>query len=237
MRDRAFITLVLVTILIYLAAVVSVFALTEYDRKPVVQQKVREGDYSYLFDFYLFPTPALEDRPVYGDPAAPITLILYSDVQCAGCKQFLFGLFPDIEKELIETGKARFYHKHYLTRTDVRTRSDTYLYSQALLCFEQLQPENYWAYYHDLHLTAPRDLAARAASYGLAEETFNNCIDTTVFAQTSEDLSEVLNFNLVGTVPALYIGINGQDNTLLQGIPSKTRLTQIIRTYQIRLGD
>ena len=48
---------------------------------------------------------------VLGKKEAPVTLILYTDFQCPYCSRFENGAFPDIRKNLIDTGKVRFIQR------------------------------------------------------------------------------------------------------------------------------
>ena len=43
-----------------------------------------------------------------GDPNAPVEIIEFADFECPGCGQFAMVTEPDIRKNLIETGQARF---------------------------------------------------------------------------------------------------------------------------------
>jgi protein-disulfide isomerase len=43
-----------------------------------------------------------------GDPAAPIVIVEFADLQCPFCKDFQETTFPTLETSYIKTGKARF---------------------------------------------------------------------------------------------------------------------------------
>ncbi len=55
---------------------------------------------------------ALKDR-VIGDPAAPITIIEYASLTCPHCANFHADTLPQLEKEWIETGKAKLIYRDY----------------------------------------------------------------------------------------------------------------------------
>ncbi len=46
-----------------------------------------------------------------GDPSAPVEVTEFADFQCPGCAAFATVQFPDIERRLIATGKARFRYR------------------------------------------------------------------------------------------------------------------------------
>jgi len=55
---------------------------------------------------------ALKDR-VIGDPAAPITIIEYASLTCPHCASFHADTLPKLEKDWIETGKAKLIYRDY----------------------------------------------------------------------------------------------------------------------------
>ncbi len=55
---------------------------------------------------------ALKDR-VIGDPAAPITIIEYASLTCPHCANFHADTLPLLEKDWIETGKAKLIYRDY----------------------------------------------------------------------------------------------------------------------------
>jgi len=53
------------------------------------------------------PRIATGEGRVLGDPAAPVTLVIYADFQCPACKYAEVELLPRIEEEYIATGKVK----------------------------------------------------------------------------------------------------------------------------------
>lgn len=51
--------------------------------------------------------------PILGDKNAKVTLVEFSDFQCPFCKQMFEESFPQIKKDFIDTGKAKFAYRHY----------------------------------------------------------------------------------------------------------------------------
>src|SRR5258708_2870443 len=51
------------------------------------------------------------DAPILGSKDAPLTLVEFSDYECAYCRQFHLVTFPALKKNYIDTGKIRFYSR------------------------------------------------------------------------------------------------------------------------------
>lgn len=54
-----------------------------------------------------------EGQPFIGEESAPVDIVEFGDYQCPHCKDFNDSVFPIINQELVETGKAKFYYMHY----------------------------------------------------------------------------------------------------------------------------
>lgn len=48
-----------------------------------------------------------------GDPNAPVVITEYADYQCPGCQNFDMVQFPDIIRQLIETGRVRWRYRDF----------------------------------------------------------------------------------------------------------------------------
>jgi protein-disulfide isomerase len=48
-----------------------------------------------------------------GDPNAPVTITEYADYRCTHCQTFDMVQFPDIVRQLVETGKARWRYRDF----------------------------------------------------------------------------------------------------------------------------
>lgn len=69
-------------------------------------------------------TPAaLASRPpgyVFGSASAPVEIVEYADFECPICGQFATVTEPDVRKQLIESGKARYRFYDFQVRQDHR---------------------------------------------------------------------------------------------------------------------
>jgi protein-disulfide isomerase len=53
----------------------------------------------------------LEGFAMLGSKEAPLTIVEFTDYQCPFCQRFHTTAFPDLRKNYIDTGKARFYSR------------------------------------------------------------------------------------------------------------------------------
>ena len=50
---------------------------------------------------------------IYGDPAAPVTIVEYASLTCSHCAAFHNGVLPQIKKNYIDTGKVRLVFRDF----------------------------------------------------------------------------------------------------------------------------
>lgn len=55
----------------------------------------------------------LGTNPLKGNVNAPVSMVIFSDLQCSYCKKFFQQTFPLIEKEYISTGKVKFAYRDF----------------------------------------------------------------------------------------------------------------------------
>ncbi len=51
--------------------------------------------------------------PMLGKDSATVTVVEFSDLECPFCNNFFKQTFPQIKKDYIDTGKIKFYFRHY----------------------------------------------------------------------------------------------------------------------------
>jgi protein-disulfide isomerase len=59
------------------------------------------------------PEKGATDVRLRGNPAAPLTLIEYSDFTCGYCQKFFSETWPKIQSKYVETGKLRFLYRDF----------------------------------------------------------------------------------------------------------------------------
>lgn len=55
----------------------------------------------------------IDDDPMKGKADAPVTIVEFSDYQCPFCRRNYTQVFPEIEKEYIDSGKVRYVFRDY----------------------------------------------------------------------------------------------------------------------------
>jgi protein-disulfide isomerase len=164
------------------------------------------------------PRPATVARAgqVFGDPAAPVTIVEYIDYQCPVCRRAGEQIMPPIEQEFIATGKAR------LEMRPIAILGDESSYAaQSAQCAEE--QGKFWEF-HDLLFANQagenkgafsRDNMKRFASaLGLDTTAFNSCLDSGKYAnQVTQDTSNSKNSGVKGT-PTIFVNGVKVDNSL-----------------------
>ena len=125
------------------------------------------------------------DAPVKGDDKAKVMIVEFSDYECPFCGRFYTGSLPELNKNYVETGKAKLAFKDFPLSFHQQAQKA----SEAAECAgEQGQ---YWEMHDKLFenqkaLTVP-SLKQYAAGLGLNTADFDSCLDSGKFAQNVQD--------------------------------------------------
>jgi len=152
------------------------------------------------------------DDPVKGDSDAPITIVEFSDFQCPFCSRFYENTLPMIQKNYIDTGKAKLV---YMDLPLDNLHKNARLAHVAAECADE-QGE-FWQY-HDMlfgtqnewknmpsavHLTFLRQ---QAFDMGLDIEKYDLCLDSPdILKEIEQDSLEASRNGATGT-PTFFIG-------------------------------
>jgi protein-disulfide isomerase len=85
-----------------------------------------------------------EGQPFLGDESAPVEIVEFGDYKCPHCEEFNNSLLPIINKELVETGKAKFYFMNYSFIAADSTTAAQF----AETVYKELGNEKFWEFHH-----------------------------------------------------------------------------------------
>ncbi|WHY66507.1 thioredoxin domain-containing protein [Neobacillus sp. SuZ13] len=126
-----------------------------------------------------------DGQPVLGEKSAPVKIVEFGDYKCPYCKNFNDTLFPNIEKDFIDTGKASFYFMNYSFINVDSTRSAKF----AETVFNELGNETFWKFHELLYDKQPDD--PKAEQMDIYTEAFLN--DTLSEIVSEAEVKRVVN--------------------------------------------
>ncbi len=162
-----------------------------------------------------------DDAPVKGDKDAKITIIEFSDFQCPFCGRFYEQALPSIQKEYIDTGKAKLAFKHLPLS----------FHEYAMPAAEASECANeqgkFWEYHDKIFanqgLLNNDMLNTWAKDVGLDTDKFDKCMKEGKYkSKIQKDLSDASAYGASGT-PTFFI--NGK---ILVGAQPFSAFKQVI---------
>jgi protein-disulfide isomerase len=93
------------------------------------------------------------NQPFLGEKSAPVSIIEFGDYKCPNCKNFDKDVVPIIQKELVDSGKAKFYFMNDSFINVDSTRSAKFAES----VFQELGNETFWKFHDLLFEKQPED--------------------------------------------------------------------------------
>ncbi|MGJ7911477.1 DsbA family protein [Neobacillus sp. LXY-1] len=128
------------------------------------------------------------NEPFLGDASAPVSIIEFGDYKCPICKDFNKNTIPLIEKELVDTGKAKLYFMNDSFINVDSTRSAQFAES----VYQELGNETFWKFHDLLYEKQPEDTKYEKMDYF----TKSFLIDTLREVVSEPEVDKVLkNFN------------------------------------------
>lgn len=204
--------------------------------------------YTYKsYKFYFIPKPDINNRVYYGYPNASITIIAFLDITSESSRHFMNEIFPKLEDEFIKNGKARFYGKNHVTMQDFMQKNNKLLYAEYLTCIESLESlkkikkQAYYSFYFDMFklngIEGIEEISELMGKHNITKQMLDKCLKENSFNDLTADLLEIENFGFSGISPRFYIGIDGTDNTILEGVPRYSKFNRTIRQYGFSIGN
>jgi hypothetical protein len=208
------------------------------NNNPLAKEKISLVDTKFMYNMYGSQNPDIKDRPYYGEQDSPIKLVAYLKLDSEASRYFVKEILPNLTQDYINKGELKYYYKNYITMDDITQKSDNFRYATALLCIKKLKQEVYYDFYSDiLSASGIEQLPKLLEKYGIPVKEYNLCISEGNFDELYQDALEVENFGMVGLNQRFYIGIEGMDATVLDGVPSYQKFQRTIRAYEIQLGN
>lgn len=147
-----------------------------------------------------------------GDPDAPVTVVIFSDYQCPGCRYFAAQMKPILEENHVKNGQAKLVY-YDLPLTSIHRHS--FLAARAARCAGD--QDKYWEYSDVLfghqpewasRQTAPlKDFKDYASSIGLDRAAFDACLESDRFAEAVT----------ANALLAQTLGVNGTPTVIING--------------------
>ena len=159
--------------------------------------------------------PDIENRPMMGDPDAPITIVEYSDFECPFCQRYFQQTYPTLKEEYIDTGKVNLVYKDFPLNNIHPLAEPAAIASKCV--FKLSGSDETFFEYHDTifnnqNVLSESNLKKWALDVGVSESNYETCIENPEIAsQVQADLEEGTQLGVTGT-PSFVI-----DGELLVG--------------------
>ncbi len=146
--------------------------------------------------------------PVKGNKDAKVSIIEFADFRCPFCEKLYTDVEPQLMKEYVDSGKAKFSFRHYAFLGPAST-----LASNAAECANE--QGKFWDYYDYLYKNQPSEsdtsmytvdsLTNIAGTLGLDTTQFNECLSANKYDKNvSDDLAAGQKAGVSGT-PTVFI--------------------------------
>jgi protein-disulfide isomerase len=163
---------------------------------------------------------------VMGSPTAPVEVVEYADYQCPACQSFETVQFPDVQQQLVQSGRLRWRYRDFPL---VNIHKNTMVAAHAAACAADQSDAKYWALHHTLYerqdewggerpVSNPAPLIrGYVQSLGLDVAAYDACMSSAKYAgriEASRREGEALGVNSTPTfliAGRLYPGVLSSD--------------------------
>ena len=157
----------------------------------------------------------LSNQPSIGQEDAPVKIALFEDFKCPACRNFTESVFPQIERELIQSGQAEVYFVNFplplgpdsvtaaIASECVYEQSEAAFWNYETYLFRAQGPESQeWA--------TPERLTEIAREYvpSVDADALRTCIDERRFAERVESERAMGAAAGVNSTPSVFV--NGE---------------------------
>ena len=168
--------------------------------------------------------PVTDKDHVLGDPNAPVTFVLFSDLECFFCKRF-HATMKQIMDEYGKTGKLKYIFRHLpLEQLHSKAKNEAI----ASECAADLGGNDaFWKYVDRVFEITPSnngldplELPKIAEYVGLNKTKFNTCLTSGKFDQLiSDSIDNGMKSGALGTPYAVILGPNGKKTAIPGALP------------------
>jgi len=139
-----------------------------------------------------------------GSKDAPITIVEYTDYQCPYCYRFHVGIYPEIKKNFIDTGKVRFIKR------DLALDSHPHALKSAQASRCAGDQGKFWEMHNLLsenpNTLGPESYAKYTRDLGLDAEAFKACVDGDKYLAEIRESGQGANAIGITGTPSFVIG-------------------------------
>lgn len=154
-------------------------------------------------------------EPYQGKADAPITLVGFSDYQCAFCAQFAMNTLPSLEKEFITTGTLKYVFKD-LPLKDIHP----WAFKAAVASHCAGDQGKYWPMHHLLFASSKRldadNLKRNAQVLGLNISDFDECLQEGGHDEAIRRDVKTASKLKIKVTPTFFIGYTPEEGEPLQ---------------------
>lgn len=182
------------------------------------------------------PAPALQidttDQPTRGNPAAKVHIVVFEDLKCIACKNFNNTVAPQIKKQFIDTGIAKY------TVINLAFIPGSMPAANAARCIYTQNPEAFFTFVDNVYqnqppenedwATIPKLMQFAGGIPGLDQDKLSHCIYDSPyndFIQNNFKLAAKLQGNSVAT-PAVYVNGRFIDSPNFNNIQKAVKAAQ-----------
>ena len=160
---------------------------------------------------------SIDGAPFKGDKDAKVTVVEFTDYQCPFCSRHFRQTWPQLERDYVKTGKAKFF---------LREMPLEALHPQAFKAAEAArcagEQGKYWEMHDRLFANqnafARKDLSASAQAIGLDVGTFDKCVDSgSMAAIVRQDLADSDKAGARGT-PTFFVGLTEPNSSQVKAV-------------------
>ena len=183
---------------------------------------------------------SIENGTVLGDPQAKVVIDIYEDFRCSACQSYTQYIEPQVIKEIVELGKARYIFHQYPFMDDRSALKESDAAANASEC--AAEQNRFWDYKNILYTNfngAPGEfsdkrLIAFADSLGLDVTQFETCYQEKRYQdKINEDLSLGESVGVSGT-PSVFV--NGQ-NVSPGRVPQFNQINDLVEQFLSGSGN